>query len=100
VFQFPAFTLSPHETERIVSFSFRQVLPELNTVPPFKKVADHKQSTAVRSLLKEGKLTKDPSWDRNWVGAFLVRKLAIAILRDALSNGTLNWDVAVSKVLL
>jgi hypothetical protein len=67
------FTLSRNESERITS--------------------------TVLSLLKEGKLTKEPCWERCWVGAFMVRRLVTALFKDALFNGTINWDVTISKAL-
>jgi hypothetical protein len=57
-------------------------------------------SATVFGLLKEGKLTKEPSWERNWVGAFMVRRLVTAVFRDALLHGTLSWDVTISKALI
>jgi hypothetical protein len=67
------FTLSRNESERITS--------------------------TVLSLLKEGKLTKEPSWEKSWAGAFMVRRLVTALFKDALFNGTINWDITISKAL-
>lgn len=73
VFYYKSFTLSKHEAERI--------------------------STTIDALWHEGKLTKEASWERNWIGAFLVRRLTGGLIRDALEEGTLNWDVTLAKVL-
>ena len=61
------------------------------------------ESKRIRSLsiqrLKDGRLTKDPKGEKHWVGAFLMRKLSTALLKDGLGNGTLNWDITISRVL-
>jgi hypothetical protein len=56
------FTLSRHERERITSTTL--------------------------SLLKEGKFTKEPSWERSWVGGFMVRRLVTALFEDC----AVQWD--------
>lgn len=55
-------------------------------------------STVIDELAHQGKVTKEPSRQRNWVGVFIVRKIATAMLIDALTRGTLNWDVTLSKL--
>jgi hypothetical protein len=56
-------------------------------------------ATIVNQLFEEGKLTKDPAIERHHIGVFLVRKLATCLLSDALTNGTINWDVTLAKTL-
>jgi hypothetical protein len=56
-------------------------------------------TNVMEDLYKQGKLTKDPKREVQWLGAFLTRKLATAFLEDALNNGTLSWDVTMSKAL-
>ena len=73
VFYHREFTLSKHERLRI-------------------------QST-IHRLFHEGKLTKDPSTERNYIGVFLVRKLSTGIFKDALTSGTRSWDVTLAKIL-
>ncbi|KAH7412525.1 hypothetical protein BKA64DRAFT_770267 [Cadophora sp. MPI-SDFR-AT-0126] len=73
VFYHKDFTLSKHERSRI--------------------------ETTIQELFHEGKITRDPSIERNHIGVYLVRKLSTGILRDALANGTLNWDVTLAKAL-
>jgi hypothetical protein len=73
IFYHSAFSLSRHDTSRIAA--------------------------TVDYLYQEGRLTKDPSWQKNWVGTFLVRRLVTALIEDALKNGTINWDVVMSKAL-
>lgn len=53
----------------------------------------------MNELVITGKLTKDPSREKHWVGAMLIQKLVTALLRDSLIGGTLNWDVAMCKAL-
>ncbi|KAK9361349.1 hypothetical protein V1504DRAFT_475196 [Lipomyces starkeyi] len=73
VFYFKDFTLSKHETVRIAA--------------------------TINQLFEEGKLSKDPLRQRHHIGALLVRKLALGLLTDALTNGTINWDVVLAKTL-
>jgi hypothetical protein len=73
IFHYKAFALSPHERLRI--------------------------ATTIDSLLHQGRLTKEPSWERNWVGAAVVRKLTTAMVKQALEHGTMTWDITVAKVL-
>lgn len=73
VFYFPSFSLSRHETQRI--------------------------ATTIDYLWQEGRLTKEPKFERNWVGVFLVRKLAVGVLEDGLKRGTVSWDVTLAKTL-
>lgn len=54
-------------------------------------------STAFDILLAEGRLTKEPSQARNWVGVYILRKIITAIFQDAYCQGTLSWDVTLSK---
>lgn len=71
VFYFKDFMLSKHERSRI--------------------------QTTVHQLFQEGKLTKDPAIDHHYIGVFLVRKLSTGLFRNALTNGTINWDVTLAK---
>ena len=56
-------------------------------------------SSTIHQLFNEGKLTKNPLRERLHIGAFLVRKLASAMLNDAIRHGTVNWDVTLGKTL-
>lgn len=73
VFHHKTFTLTPHERSRI--------------------------STLLDSLLQEGKITQDPSWERNWAGVVVVRKLVEALVKDAFHCGTMTWDITLAKCL-
>lgn len=73
VFYYSAFTLSRHETERI--------------------------ATTIDYLWQQGRLTKEPTLQKSWVGAFLVRRLVMSLLHHSLSNGTISWDVTLAKVM-
>jgi hypothetical protein len=72
-FHFKLFTLLKHESKRV--------------------------SVTIDALWHEIRLMKDTSWEKNFVGALLVRKLTAGLIRDALEEGTLNWDVTLAKVL-
>ena len=73
VFHYSNFKLSPHDSKRL--------------------------STLVDSFVKQGRLTKQPARERNTVGVSLVKTMADAMLKHALENGTLNWDVTVQDIL-
>jgi hypothetical protein len=73
IFKYPNFTLSPHERSRMKSV-FQQ-------------------------FLKDGLVTRQPRREAQWVGAFLVRRLVVGLLRQALDEGTTNWDKTIQKVL-
>lgn len=55
-------------------------------------------STALEQLLRDGRLTREASRQRNWVGTHILRKIVTAILDNALSEGTLHWDVTLSRI--
>jgi hypothetical protein len=48
--------------------------------------------------MKEGKITKDPSRQKQWLSAHIIGGMAKAVLIDALDNGTLSWDVTICRV--
>jgi hypothetical protein len=73
IFRYPKFTLSPHERSRMRSV-FHQ-------------------------FLKDGLVTRQPIREAQWVGAFLIRQMVVALLRHAIENGTTNWDKTIQKVL-
>jgi hypothetical protein len=56
-------------------------------------------AATIDQLFEEGRLSKDPLRQKHHIGAFLVRKLALGLLTDALTNGTINWDVVLAKTL-
>jgi len=73
VFYHKTFTLSAHERLRI--------------------------ATLLDALLQEGKLTRDPSWERNWAGVVVVRKLVCSLIDQAFAEGTMTWDITLAKCL-
>ena len=54
--------------------------------------------TFLDKYLQDGLLTKEPVRTKQWVGAQIVQKVAVAMLDDAVSNGTLDWDVTFNKI--
>ena len=74
IFEYSDFSLSPHHTSRI--------------------------STLVDSFVQQGRLTKKPHRERQWLVISLVKIMADAILRDAVENGTPNWDTTLRNLLL
>ncbi|UPX16703.1 uncharacterized protein EKO05_0007091 [Ascochyta rabiei] len=73
VFYHDKFTLSPHERLRI--------------------------SSLIDSLLQQGKVTQDPSWERSWAGVVVVRKLIHSLVTQAFQYGTMTWDIVLAKCL-
>ena len=65
-FDYPEFKLSRNDTTRLKS--------------------------TVRSLLHDGLITDEPSWEANWVGAVLNRRIIVSSITDAANNGCFNWD--------
>ncbi|KFY24325.1 hypothetical protein V493_05304 [Pseudogymnoascus sp. VKM F-4281 (FW-2241)] len=71
VFHYSKFTLSKHDSSRI--------------------------SSVFDIMLQEGRLTTEPSQHHNWVGVYILRQIVTAMFQDALCEGTLSWDVTLSK---
>ena len=49
--------------------------------------------------LHEGRLTRDPIHEKQWLGALLVHRVTTAYAQDALANGTFNWDTVLLRIL-
>lgn len=54
-------------------------------------------SALIGTLLKEGKITKDPMREKQWVGSFIIQRAVTAFLQDAIKHGTISWDVTISR---
>ncbi|KAI9695795.1 MAG: hypothetical protein M1836_006061 [Candelina mexicana] len=52
----------------------------------------------VANLLQEGKVTKNPFREKQWLGCQIIRRVVNSLLLDALKHGTRSWDVLISKV--
>ncbi len=52
-----------------------------------------------QQLLNDGRITRKPIRDAQWIGAVLLRRLILAIFRDAFEEGTTNWDKTIQKAL-
>ena len=74
LFRYPDFRLSSHDSLRI--------------------------NTLVDRFVKDGKLTKKPARQRQWIGVTLVKTMTDAVMDDALKNGIINWDVTVRNLLI
>ena len=53
----------------------------------------------LHKLLKDGRVTKQPSIQKQWISAMLVRQMVGAIFRYAMTNSTRSWDVTIHKCL-
>lgn len=49
--------------------------------------------------LRDGRVTKHPYIQKQWISAMLVRQMVMALFRNAINNGTRSWDVVVHKCL-
>lgn len=69
---------------------------------PEWKLSKH-HATQVDSLLKQhlktGRATKQPSLEKQWISAMLVRKMVVALLCNAIEEGTRCWDSVIYKCL-
>jgi hypothetical protein len=72
-FKHESFKLSPHQSLRI--------------------------STVIDKLLKNGEITAEPARIKQWVTAGLVLRLANFWLMNALTEGTMSWDITISRLL-
>ncbi|TPX13777.1 uncharacterized protein E0L32_005721 [Thyridium curvatum] len=74
IFTFENFRLTPHDTKRI--------------------------SSAMETLVQDGSFTRQPTREEKlWVTSDIAALMIKAVLRDAITNGTLNWDLTIQRVL-
>jgi hypothetical protein len=73
IFQYPTFTLSPHDRIRLKSQCHR--------------------------LLHEGRITKELIREAQWVGAYLLQKMVVALYYHDVNTGTHNWDWTIQRAL-
>ena len=55
-------------------------------------------TSLMNTLYTDGKLTKEPIREKQWVGVVLVRAMVVAFMSDALEQGIRNWDMVISRV--
>lgn len=72
-FYCPQFTLSAHEDVRL--------------------------ECTIGTLLKDGRLTTECK-ERQWVGAALVKTMTMALLENAIDDGTKSWDHTANDILM
>lgn len=56
-------------------------------------------TSCVNKLHDEGKITQISTRDRHWVTAQIVTRLVSGMFAQALTGGTLSWDVTISRAL-
>jgi hypothetical protein len=86
----------------MVTTGLRRLITSLRFDFPDFHMTTHERmrlTNVMEDLAKQGRLTKDPKRQAQWMGAFLAKKLVTAFLEDALNSGTLSWDVTISKAL-
>lgn len=52
----------------------------------------------INKLLNDGRLTTDPLREAQWLSCQVVKKMATAVLIDAVEEGTESWDVTIASV--
>ncbi|KFY59512.1 hypothetical protein V496_05667, partial [Pseudogymnoascus sp. VKM F-4515 (FW-2607)] len=115
-------TPSMDELERFLCSIVSRVRPRSNEVPAFTwlrgglrrlivvltfhfadfKVSKHdslRMKTVFQQLLNDGKITREPSRQVQWIGSVLVRRLITVIFQDAINEGTGNWDKPIQRAL-
>lgn len=50
----------------------------------------------IQKLLDDGQITKDPVREKQWLTCQIVKKLATAVMSDAVQQGTQSWDVTLA----
>jgi len=55
---------------------------------------------AMRKLLEDGELTREMSRSREPIGALVVRRLVMALLRQAITTGTNSWDNTINDIAM
>ncbi|MCJ1384839.1 hypothetical protein MMC17_007957 [Xylographa soralifera] len=55
-------------------------------------------ATPVDEFATQGKVTREPSRQKNWIGVFILRRITRAMFINALTNGRKNWGVSLSKI--
>lgn len=46
-----------------------------------------------------GTITKDPAREKQWVTTWVVRRMVQTYMESAITDGTLNWDIVISRCL-
>lgn len=115
-------TPSMDELERFLCSIVSRVRPRSNEVPAFTwlrgglrrlivvltfhfadfRVSKHdalRMKTVFQKLLNDGKITREPSRKVQWIGSVLVRRLITVIFREAINEGTGNWDKPIQRAL-
>lgn len=50
----------------------------------------------IQKLLDDGQITQDPVREKQWLTCQVVKKLATAVVSDAVQNGTRSWDFTLA----
>jgi hypothetical protein len=50
----------------------------------------------IQKLLDDGQITKDPVREKQWLTCQIVKKLATAVISDAVQQGTRSWDMTLA----
>ena len=65
---------------------------------PFDRHERERLAHTIQCLLNEGKITTSLSRKPEWVGVHILRHIVTTVMMNALRNGTINWDVTLSKM--
>ena len=72
IFKYDSFRLTKHENARITA--------------------------TIEDLYQKVHITKNPTMEKNWIGLVLVERLCVSLFKNAFDEGTLVWDVTISRV--
>jgi len=72
IFKYDSFRLTKHENARITA--------------------------TIEDLYQKVHITKNPTMKKNWIGLVFVEKMCISLIKSTFNEGTLNWDVTISRV--
>ncbi|CAI6339757.1 unnamed protein product [Periconia digitata] len=90
----PSYIWLKHGVENVIAFcKFEYESFEIT------KHASRRIDAMYNHLFREGRITKDPTVERRFVGSAIVRSLITALLSKAFDDGAMNWDLINSKCL-
>lgn len=53
----------------------------------------------IQTMLDEGKITKDPFREKQWLTCEIMKRMTAAVLANAIDHGTKCWDTTVANAL-
>jgi hypothetical protein len=71
------------------------------TYPHFSlsKCAHIRINATMQTLLQHGQVTRLPKREKHWISARMIGHLVASMYLTATQNGTLSWDITLSKIM-